>query len=350
MKRVLLGLVVVVLLVAIGLQLHFRATAPPPPPTAAEFAALEADRDALQERFRVSVTKAGESSLAKAPRAGVMIGLPTSFASSIVEQVVTGLFGETTLTLRNLKVHKEGDVKAKMLFRKKQVGQFVLDVDIQETRGILKPGKPILSFGENRIGVILPVTLAEGGGRAQIRFQWDSKGLAANAVCGDKDITRDVHGKVIPEEYRVAGAFGIRADGSAITLTPDFGEVVVKLFVDPSEDAWKVVDGVVAEQRAGCRAALDKIDIKAILGKILGRGFNVKLPRKLFKPVRLPAGIRQSLDVQGITLDLTVAPTGMLVSDDRIWYGADLHAKRMDSPPTPAGAAPAKTAAPPSVP
>ena len=147
MKRVLWGLVVVVLLVAIGLQLHWRATAPPPPPTAEEFAALEAERDALQERFRVSVTKAGETSLAKAPRAGVMIGLPTGFARSIVEQVVTGLFGETTLTLRNLKVHKEGDVKAKLLFRKKQVGQFVLDVDIQETKGILKPGKPELSFG-----------------------------------------------------------------------------------------------------------------------------------------------------------------------------------------------------------
>jgi hypothetical protein len=48
-----------------------------------------------------------------------MIGIPTSLTSSIVEQVVTGLFGETTLTLKNLKVHKEGKVRAKMLIRKR---------------------------------------------------------------------------------------------------------------------------------------------------------------------------------------------------------------------------------------
>ena len=328
MKRYLGFAFAFLLLAALGLVVYRERTAPPPPPTDAEFAALEAERDALQNRFRESVVKAGERSLTRAPKAGVMIGLPTGFAKSIVEQIVTGLFGETTLTLRNLKVHKEGDVKAKLLFRKKQVGEFVLDLLIQETQGVLKPGKPELSFGDNRIGVDLPVSLAEGGGRAQIRFQWDSKGLAANAVCGDADVTRDVHGSVIPENYRVTGAFGIRADGNAITLTPDFGEVTIRLFVDPSEEAWKVVDGVVAEQRALCRKALETIDIKAILGKILGRGFNVKLPKKLFKPVRLPAGVSQSLDVQGIRLDLTVQPTGMLVSDDRLWYGAELHARR----------------------
>lgn len=341
MRRFLAVVLVLVLLAAAGLAVYEQRTAPPPPPTEAEFAALEAERDALQERFRASLVKAGERSLARAPRAGVMIGLPTGLAKGIVGQIVTGLFGETTLTLRNLKVHKEGDVKAKLLFRKKQVGQFVLDVDILETRGILKPGTPELSFGNNRIGVVLPIALAEGGGKAQIRFQWDSKGLAANAVCGDADVTRDVHGSVIPENYRVTGAFGIQTDGSSITLLPDFGEVAVRLFVDPSEDAWKVVDGVVAEQRAGCRTALEKIDIKAILGKILGRGFNVKLPKKIFKPIRLPAGIRQSLDLQGIRLDLTVQPTGMIVADDRLWYGADLHAKR-----TTGGEAPAKPPSP----
>jgi len=331
-RRVFIVALVLLVLAAGGLAVYRERTAPPPPPTEAEFKALEAERDALQERFRASVLKAGERSLAKAPRGGVMIGIPTGFAKSIVEQIVTGLFGETTLTLRNLKVHKEGDVKAKLLFRKKRLGQFVLDVDIQETRGLLKPGKPELSFGNHRIGVSLPVALAEGGGRAQIRFQWDSKGLAANAVCGDADVTRDVHGSVVPEDYRVAGNFGVRADGNAITLSPDFGEVAVRIFVDPSEDAWKAVDGVVAEQRAGCKLALEKIDIKEILGKILGRGFNVKLPKKLFKPIRLPAGVSQSLDLQGVTLDLTVKPTGMLVSDDRIWYGADLQAKHVAAP------------------
>ncbi len=305
-------------------QMHL----PLPPPRPEELEALTRRRDALTAEFRASIVKAGEKSLAKAPAAGIMIGLPTAYARSIVEQIVTGLFGETTLTLRNLKVHKEGEVKAKMVFRKKAVGGFVLDVQIHEAKGLLRPGKPDLAFGDNRIRVALPVSLAGGEGSARLLLKWDSKGLAANAVCGDVDIDREVTGKVVPEDYHVAGVFGIRTDGSSITLLPDFGELAVRIYVDPTEQAWQVVEEVMAEQRSGCRKVLEKIDLKAILGKLLGKGFNVKIPKKIFKPIRLPAGVSQSLDVQGVKLDLTVKSTGLLVSDDRLWYGADLRAKR----------------------
>ena len=88
--------------------------------------------------------------------------------------------------------------------------------------------------------------------------------------------------------------FGIRTDGNAITLLPDFGEFAVRLYVDPTEQAWKVVDEVVAEQRAGCRKALEKIDLKGILGKLLGKGFNVKIPKKIFKPIRLARRVSRS--------------------------------------------------------
>ena len=316
------------LLVGIALLVDRQLHLPSPPPSPAELEELTRRRDAINLEFRESVVKAGEKSLGRAPQAGIMIGIPTGYARSIVEQIVTGLFAETTLTLRNLKVHKAGEVKAKMVFRKKAVGAFVLDVEIHEARGILKPGKPALTFGDNRIRVALPVALAGGEGRARLRLAWDSKGLAANMVCGDVDIDREVTGKVLPEEYQVAGVFGIRTDANAITLLPDFGEFAVRLYVDPTEQAWRVVDEVVAEQRAGCRTALEKIDLKGILGKLLGKGFNVKIPKKIFKPIRLPAGVSQSLDVQGVKLDLTVKGTGLLVSDDRLWYGADLRARR----------------------
>jgi hypothetical protein len=187
----------------------------PPPPTPQRLEALGAERDRLQERLRDIVVAQGEKSLGKAPKAGIMIGIPTSLTSSIVEQVVTGLFGETTLTLKNLKVHKEGEVKAKMLVRKKRIGKFVLDLQIHQVQGLLRPGKPQLGFGRNKVDLTLPVSLAEGQGQADLRFQWDSKGLAANLVCGDVDVTRSVTGNVIPEDYKVTGEFGIRSSGDA---------------------------------------------------------------------------------------------------------------------------------------
>ena len=326
MKRivVVLGLLVVVLA---GVVAYLRARPSPlgPPPTATELQHLLERRDALQKRLGEVIVANGEKSLAKAPRGGVMVGIPTSFTRSILEQVVTGLFSEMTLTLKNLKVHKEGQVRVKMLVAKKTVGKYVLDVAIHEVQGVLRPGKPDVVFDRNRVSISLPVTLASGQGNADIRLQWDSKGLTANAVCGSVDVTKSVTGGVIPQDYRLAGAFKIASVGSSVTLTPDFPkELEVKILVDPSEQAWQAVDEVIKERGAACQKTLEKVDIKEILGNLVGKGFNVKIPQKLIKPVRLPAGIKQSLDIQGLKLALEVKPTGLLVAGDRLWYGADV--------------------------
>src|SRR6185503_12498941 len=87
---------------------------------------------------------------------------------------------------------------------------------------------------------------------------------------------------------------------------------------------WGAVDEVAAERGGACRYALEKVDIKKQLAKIVDRGFNIKVPKKLHKPIRLPAGISRSLRVQGVKLSLNVKPTGVLMSPERVWYGADL--------------------------
>jgi hypothetical protein len=319
-----LALLVAVLAGAL-VHLRTRPSPLPPPPTDAELRALLDERDALQRHFAEVVVENGEKSVARAPRGGLMIGIPTSFTRSILEQVLTGVFDRMTLTLHDLKVHKAGDVKVKMVFGRRTVGHYVLDVQIHQVQGVLRPGKPDVVFGRNRVTLGLPVRLAEGRGNADIRLQWDSKGLAANLVCGDTDVTKAVTGGVIPQDYHFGGAFRIATSGNAITLSPDIPEPLeVRIFVDPSEQAWQAVEEVVKAQRAGCEKALEKIDIKEILGNLVGRGFKVKIPPKLIKPIHLPAGLRQSLEIQGIRVALLLKPTGLLVSDDRLWYGADI--------------------------
>ena len=330
-RRVAIGAALVVAVAAGGLvYVRSRPSPLPPPPTEAELQGLLERRDVLQKRLAEAITAHGEKSVAKAPRGGVMIGIPTSFTRSILEQVVTGLFSELTLTLKNLKVHKEGQVRVKMLVAKRTVGQYILDVQIHQVQGVLRPGKPDVAFARNRVSVSLPVRLAEGKGEADIRLQWDSKGLAANAVCGDVDVKKTVTGGVVPQDYRLAGAFKIASSGSSITLSPDFPEELkVKIFVDPSEQAWQAVEEVMKSQRAGCEKTLEKIDMKVILGNLVGKGFNVKIPQKIIKPVRLPAGLKQSLEIQGIEIALQVKPTGLLVADDRLWYGAEIALEAM---------------------
>ena len=299
---------------------------PPPPPTAERLNALVAERDRLQARLRDVVAEKGEPSLARAPVAGVMIGLPTSVTTSIVEQAVTGLFGETTITLRNLRVKKSGEVRAKLLIAKRTLGKYELDIKINRVQGVLKPGPPKLDYETNRIRLALPVRLAEGEGDATLNFKWDGKG-AAGAVCGDLDVTHRISGGVVPQDYHVSGSFRVSSADDAIVLGPGFPDLAVRIIVDPSEQAWGVMDAVMEGRNKSCEIALDKAGVKERVAAMLGKGFNVKIPQKIFKPIRLPAGVTQTLDVSGTKLALSVKSAGVLVADDRIWYGADVSVK-----------------------
>jgi hypothetical protein len=341
MKRVVLAALLLVLAAVASLVYWRSRPSPlPPPPTEAQLQALTERRDALGVRLRDVIVASGEKSLAEAPRGDVMIGIPTSFTRSILQQVTTGFFDDMTLTLKNLKVHKAGDVKVKMLVSKKRVGHYVLDVLIHQVQGTLKPGAPELRFSEDRVAVSLPVRLAGGTGNADIRLQWDSKGLVANALCGDTDVTKAITGGVIPKDYVLNGAFRITSAGEAIVLRPDFREELqVRIFVDPSEQAWQAVKEVMEAQRAGCEAALNKVDLKQILARLVGRGFNVKIPQKVIKPVRIPAGIRQSLEMQGIHVALQVRSTGLKVTRGRLWYGANVALELSKPKPAQAAAA-----------
>jgi hypothetical protein len=301
--------------------------APPPPPFPREMAALIARRNQLQDQMRSALVAAGEKGLAKAPRAGIMIGLPTSLTRSVADQIVTGLFGETTIVLRNIKVHHEDDVHAKLLLTRRHLGDFVLDLNIQEAEAHIRPSAPQLTFGDGRINVSMPFELVKGFGKTHFAFQWDSKMLASNMVCGDVSVERDIGGSVRPGRYQASGGFAISTDGGSLLLRPDFPDLAVRIYVEPSEDAWKFVDDVIEDQKAVCKSVLKKVDLKGILARLLGeKGINIKIPPKIFKPVRLPAGLQQSLDVHGIKLGVEIKPSAMVISGERIWYGADVKA------------------------
>ncbi len=354
MKRFLKLVLALALLAASALALAWsiwsaRHPPLPPPPAAAELKALEDRRDALRAAILAEIKK-DDQGLSKAPRAGILIGVPTRLTASIVTQVVTGLFGQTTLTLKDLKARVSKEVKAKLVVKKRTIGKIDLEVDIHEIRGLLEPGPPKLTFGGNLVGIELPVRVASGTGRATLHAKWDSKGMA-NAVCGDVEVHPEVSGSVVPTDYQVAGAFHFKTEGQQIVLTPRFEDLQVRIFVKPDEESWKVVEQVVAERGKVCRMALDKVDLRAQLEKVLGKGFNVKIPSKIFKPVRLPAGVQKSLELQGVRLTLQVQPTALSIDADRLWYGADVRAARNGAPAgAPKGARPAAGPSPPPPP
>jgi hypothetical protein len=324
-RRLALGLLLALALVGAGIVVA-RARRPslPPAPTAEDLAGLERRRDELGRKLEELIAR-DDQGLRQAPRGGVLVGLPTRLTSRVVDEIVTGLLRETTLTLRNLKARVSKDVKAKLIFRKGTIGHIDLEVEIHEVKGVLEPGKPALAFGSNRVDVKLPVRLARGEGRATLHAKWDSRGIA-NAVCGDVEVHPDVAGSVVPQDYELAGRFHFGTEGDRIVLRPEFDDLAVRIYVKPDEASWQVVEKVVEERNAVCRSALNKVDLREQLEKVLGKGFNVKIPSKIIKPIRLPGGLQKSLELQGVRFTFEAKPTGLSVTPDRLWYGADVRA------------------------
>ena len=169
---------------------------------------------------------------------------------------------------------------------------------------------------------------ATGKVRHSRKPRWERPSARRKAQLGsDTDLITQV---------RSGGIEFLNIAGSVIsTVAPGAAVTNVGFTFAGYDQAWKAVDEVVQERSSACKKTLDKIDIKQILGNILGKGFNVKIPQKLIKPVRLPAGIKQSLEVQGMKIALEVKPTGLLVADDRLWYGADISLETAKPPAKP---------------
>jgi hypothetical protein len=317
-------------------------------PSAAELARLVKERDQLRDEFGALLAQQGVLDFAEVPAGNVLVGMPKAISERLVSQVVTGLLSEVRVHLTNLHAHTEDDVQARVLFKERTVGHFTVDVDIKDVRAVLKPGDPDLEFGQDRIGIRLPVHLAEGRARGNVRFRWDGQGLAG-AVCGDLDVSPDVSSRLRPATYTVKGDFLLSARGDTVVADPDFPPIVIDVRLDPGPATWKVladtVQDVKDDKNGVCRMAIQKIDVQGIVRKIIDKGFNVKLPRKLFRPIALPAAVEQSVEFQGKVVSLNARPIGLRVTPKVLWYGVAFGTEVQGavSPSPPASPAPRPT-------
>ncbi len=289
-----------------------------------EAARLERTRDAL--RVELARLLEDDPRLDEAPEGGVLIGAPASFTGRLAHQLVGGLLDQTEIRLANLKARKRGRVRVKTFVGKMQPGAYALDVTVIEVRGRLKAGAPEMHYEDDLARVKVPVTIREGRGRARIRFQWESTGLAGIA-CGDVDVTENVAARVRPRSYPVEGDLELSLENDVVTAVPHVPDLEIRLYVEPSKASWEAVERLVAGQGFRCRTALKLVDVPKALQGVLDRGLKVKIPGRIFRPVRLPAGFRDSVTLDATTYRLTVDPRGLEAARDILWYGADVTAE-----------------------
>lgn len=281
-----------------------------------EIKALRTERDAL--RPKLDELMASDPRLRGMPDTAVRVGVPTSLIRELIEKVVAGFVDQITLELKNIDVNKRGKVKKLVT-----LGEYDLNVHIDEVRGRLKTGKPEVRFGGNEVRLGLPVTVASGNGRATIDFKWDGRNVG-DAVCGDMEITREVSGSVSPDTYAVSGGIVLTATANEILAAPKIPRIKVNLKVEPSQESWAAVQAVLDAKTGVCGFVLERIDVLKIVKDIVGRGFNVVLPTEKLKPMAVPVGVEPSIEVRGRRIALGVKLSRLAITEDTFWLGADV--------------------------
>ena len=83
-----------------------------------------------------------------------------------------------------------------------------------------------------------------------------------------------------------------------------------------------------------CGMAIQKLNVRSIVQKIIDKGFNVKLPARLFKDIALPATVEQSVILPGKTVSLDARPLALRVTERMLWYGVAIGAEGEVTPPS----------------
>lgn len=286
----------------------------------AEIRMLQAEQDSL--RARAAELVARDESLRKIPKGDVVLSVPTRFIRQVLERVFDDVVDNVTLSLTGLKAHIAKSVKKVI-----PIGEFVLDLDIHEIRGKLRPKVPQLVFGGNQVAMSLPVEVKEGHGDATAHFVWHGKNVSG-VTCGDMDVTQKLTGSLIPAEYVLQGSMKLAIRGSRIVCTPVFPETRILLRLEPSKDSWDAVNAILAEKHGACGWVLDKVDVPGMLeGLLQEKGFKVRLPVHKIRPFALPAGVRDTIEVGGRMLTFTTGTNTLRLDPDAIWYSADVTVK-----------------------
>jgi len=349
MRRWLLGgigallLVGLVALGVLGARYRPKAEREDPATVMREIQSLTKERDSL--RAIVYEATATSDLLDGRPSGDIIIGLPTPFVDAVVRDVVTGWFHDVDLRLPPIRLRKTGEIRARLsIFGRRTLGTYDLEVNLRGVRGRLQPGTPVLRFADDDIQLDVPVRLAGGTGIARIRMDWASKGMAG-PVCGDLSADRDVTGQVRPQSYRARGRIRLTAVDGRLVADPAFPGLAIRIFVDPAPSALAALDSILSTKGGLCGIALGKARAGDRIQALVGRGFNVKIPQRFFRPVQLPIAFETSVPIQERRLALQVTPSGLKTTPSTLWMAADVSLAPRAATPSRTDATPAKPAA-----
>lgn len=306
-----------------------RTQAPASAPSQ-RLAQLRETHDRLNRDLEESV--AGDALLANASEdtGQVAVGLGAPLVKGVFEEVARRYLDHVVLDLvRDIHVREGGEVKTKTFLGTVKAGDWKVDLTIHRIRGVFRARAPraeLVDGGRVRLG--LGIVLENGGGETTLHFRWDASGVAG-VVCRDFEVKEQLTGIVLPDQYPVSGSFLLSAGTDTVMARPQFPDKPFRLRTDMTEESWQKVRKILESQDTffKCGIALDPDAIMPRLKALTTNGFDLRLPRTLFRPVELPASLRQSVQVEEHAVDLSVKPNALKVTPEALWLSASIRAR-----------------------
>jgi len=268
----------------------------------------------------------------------IVIAVRAELIEELTARVARQYLQQVTLDLTALEAHAGGKLRKDTLLGHKKVGEWAVAVTIHTLVGQLRGGQPRLSFASNVLDVELPVEVQPASGRIGLRFSWDSTSVV-NLVCKDFEVDLDVDGRTLRQEHVLRGRIELAADDDALTATPVVHDRSFPLKIDLTPLSWGKVEAVLRSQNSPgrCGTFLHPESVLQDLRALVAEGIEVRLPRSILRPVRLPASFEQKVTIHGTVVQLSLSGERLRSTESMLWSSTRVS---VASAPSPAGPRP----------
>ena len=250
----------------------------------------------------------------------IVIAVRAELIEELTARVARQYLQHVTLDLTALDAHAEGKLRRHTLIGRKKVGDWAVAVVINKLIGQLRAGQPRLSFASNVLDVELPLEVQPASGQIGLHFSWDSASLV-NLVCKDFEVNLDVDGRVLRQQHVLRGQIELAANDDALSATPVVHERSFPLKIELTPGSWDKVEATLRAQDSlgRCGMFLDPGKVLQGLRDLVAEGITVRLPRSIFRPVRLPAQFEQTVKVNDSVVQLSLAGERLHSSESMLW-------------------------------
>jgi hypothetical protein len=292
-------------------------------------AALEATHARLEERLDKALVKDPMVAAAFADTGQVVVTMRARLIEELFRAVAREYLDNVVLDLEDVNAHSSGEIRKDTFLGRVKIGEWDVLVDLEQMLGTLRVGTPTVALRPpDFLDIVLPVDVLESKGAATLRFRWDSKGVA-NAVCRDFEVTQRITGRVLGQTHQLKGALRLTSDGEAVMATPVFPDRRVRLRMDLSRESWAAIESALRAQNTfeRCGMALKPDDVLQRLKAMAAQGIAVKLPRSVLRTVRLPASLRESVQLRNGEVSLALRALKLRVENATLWSSAEVQVR-----------------------